>query len=163
MPISLELTYYKITYTDIVCSFDNSKNMFLFFYFFIFLFFFFIWQENFFTGSTALAGPGLHFSFLFYTHFGKSPWTSDQPVVRHLPKHRQHRHRETHIHVHPCPKWDRTHEYSVRASEDSSCLRPLGYRDRPGKLTGEIIYNQLLLYPVQNVWTYMISRNFVPA
>jgi hypothetical protein len=23
-----------------------------------------------------------------------------------------------------------THEHSVRASEDSSCLRPLGYRDR---------------------------------
>jgi hypothetical protein len=30
----------------------------------------------------------------------------------------------------------RTHDYSVRASEDISCLRPRGYRDRPSSLLG---------------------------
>jgi hypothetical protein len=31
---------------------------------------------------------------------------------------------------HPCPEWIRTYGPGVRASGDSSCLRPLGYRDR---------------------------------
>jgi hypothetical protein len=43
----------------------------------------------------------------------------------------QHKHRinahTTSIHSR---SWIRTHDHSVRASEDSSCLRPLGYLDR---------------------------------
>jgi hypothetical protein len=31
---------------------------------------------------------------------------------------------------HPCPEWDSNPRSRVRASEDCSCLRPLGYRDR---------------------------------
>jgi hypothetical protein len=30
-----------------------------------------------------------------------------------------------------------------------------------GKLAGEIFYNQVVLYPVQDVWTYMMGKNCV--
>jgi hypothetical protein len=46
---------------------------------------------------------------------------------------RQHKHRKTHIHIikHPCPQGGiRTRNHGLRAIEDCSCLRPLGYRDR---------------------------------
>jgi hypothetical protein len=49
------------------------------------------------------------FSLDLYT-IGGTPWTSDRPVARSLPKYRNPR--------------------SQRPSEDSSCLRPLGYCDR---------------------------------
>jgi hypothetical protein len=43
----------------------------------------------------------------------------------------QHKHRKTHTHTkHPCPEWIRTHDPGLRASEDSTYLRPLGYRGR---------------------------------
>jgi hypothetical protein len=82
---------------------------------------------SFFTGSTAPLGPGLCFQ--FYDHFtdGRTFWTSDQLVARPLPKHRT-----THAHtpnIHALCEI-RTHEPSLRASEDSTCLRPLGYCDR---------------------------------
>jgi hypothetical protein len=51
---------------------------------------------------------------------GMTPWTGDQPVARPLPEHRINAYR------HPCLEWDS----SARASEDSSCLILLGYRDR---------------------------------
>jgi hypothetical protein len=37
---------------------------------------------------------------------------------------------ELNVHKHPCLSKIRTYDPGVRASEDSSCLRPLGYRDR---------------------------------
>jgi hypothetical protein len=69
----------------------------------------------------------------FRNHFfsdGKTPWTSDQFVARPLPKHRttQPQNKRTDIHA---LSGIRTHNPSVRASEDSSCLRPRGHRDRP--------------------------------
>jgi hypothetical protein len=43
----------------------------------------------------------------------------------------QHKYRKTHIHTkHHALSGIRTHDHSVRASEDSSCFRALGYRDR---------------------------------
>jgi hypothetical protein len=70
--------------------------------------------------------------------FGRTPWTSDQPVARPLPKHRttqtQNKSIHTHTHTHTPNIHNlsgiRTHDHSVRASEDSSCLRLLGYSDR---------------------------------
>jgi hypothetical protein len=87
----------------------------------------------FFTGSTAPVGPGLCFQ--FHDHFtdGRTPWTSDQLVARPLPKHRTTQTQNKHIHtpnIHALC-WIRTHDPSFRANEDSSCLRPLGYCDRP--------------------------------
>jgi hypothetical protein len=48
-----------------------------------------------------------------------------------------------------------THEPSVRASEDSSCLRPLGYRDRP------YVYNgvKYCLSVLETVGIHVSSRN----
>jgi hypothetical protein len=58
-------------------------------------------------------------------------WTSDQLVARPLPKHRTTQTQNKRIHtpnVHAL-SGIRTHDPSVRASEESSCLRPLGYCD----------------------------------
>jgi hypothetical protein len=61
---------------------------------------------------------------------GRTPWTGDQLVARRLPvlKHRK-THRTQTLNTH-ARSGIRTHGPGVRASEDSSCLKPLGYRDR---------------------------------
>jgi hypothetical protein len=69
----------------------------------------------------------------FHDHFsdGKTPWTSDQLVTRPLPKHRTTQIQNKHIHtpnIHALCGI-RTHDLGFRASLDSSCPRPLGYRD----------------------------------
>jgi hypothetical protein len=66
---------------------------------------------------------------------GRTPWAGDQLVARPLPVHK---HRKTHPHtqtlnIHAL-NGIRTHYPGYRASEDSACLRPLGYRDRPTML-----------------------------
>jgi hypothetical protein len=74
------------------------------------------------------------FSLDLYT-IGRTPWTSDRPVARPLPKYRttQTLNKRTNTHTPNIHTLNgiRTHDDSVRASEDSSWLRPLGYRDRP--------------------------------
>jgi hypothetical protein len=71
--------------------------------------------------------PLLQFRKFFYTG-GRTPWTSDQPIARPLPKHRTTQHRiNTHIHA---LSGIRTHDSSARASEDNSCFRPCGHCDR---------------------------------
>jgi hypothetical protein len=71
----------------------------------------------------------------FRNHFsqkGGTPWTSDQPVARPLPKHRTTQTQNKRIHrpnIHAL-SGIRTHDPSVRASEESSCLRSRGYCDR---------------------------------
>jgi hypothetical protein len=42
----------------------------------------------------------------------------------------QHKHRINTYTKHPCLVWVRTHDPGFRANEDSTCLRPLRYRDR---------------------------------
>jgi hypothetical protein len=72
-----------------------------------------------------------HFSLDLYT-IGRTPWTSDRPVARPLPKYRTTKTQNKHTHtpnIHALSAI-RTHDHSVRASEDSLCLRQLGYRDR---------------------------------
>jgi hypothetical protein len=61
---------------------------------------------------------------------GSTPWTGDELVARTLPVQTQknaHTTQTVNINV---QSGIRTHGPGVRASEDSSCLRPLGYRDR---------------------------------
>jgi hypothetical protein len=75
--------------------------------------------------------PLLQFRNLFYTD-GRSLWEGDQPVARPLPKHRTTQTQNKRIHtpnIHAL-SGIRTHDPSVRASKDSSCLRPRGYCDR---------------------------------
>jgi hypothetical protein len=72
--------------------------------------------------------------FEFYDHFtdGRTLWTSDQLVARPLPKHSTTQTQNKHIRI---PNIHalcgiRTHDPGFRVSEDSTCLRTLGYRDR---------------------------------
>jgi hypothetical protein len=63
---------------------------------------------------------------------GRTPWTSDQPVSRPLPTHRTTQTQNKSLHTPNIYALSgfRTHDPSVRASEDSSCIRPRGYCDR---------------------------------
>jgi hypothetical protein len=72
------------------------------------------------------------FSFLILYIVGRTPWTGDQPFARHLPTDRTTQTPNKHTkYRHPCVEWIRTHDLSVRASEDSSCLTPRGHCVRP--------------------------------
>jgi hypothetical protein len=98
-------------------------------------------------GSTVLLLDLGHFlSFLILYTVGRTPWTGDQPVARPVPTHRtpQTRNKRTDIHA---LSGIRTHEPSVRATEDSSCLRPRGHCDR-----------QLNITKLRRVRYYAISR-----
>jgi hypothetical protein len=69
--------------------------------------------------------PLFFFSFLIVYTMGRTPWTGDQPVARPLPTHRINVHNtDTHA-----LSGIRTHDSSVPASEDTSCLRLRGHCD----------------------------------
>jgi hypothetical protein len=80
--------------------------------------------------------------FQFYDNFteGRTPWTSDQLVAKPLPKHRTTQTQNKHIHILNIHALCgiRTHNLGFRASEDSTFLRPLGYRDRQFIFIGDI-------------------------
>jgi hypothetical protein len=85
------------------------------------------------TGLQPYVGPWplLQCRNHFWT-VGRTPWTSDQLVARPLPKHRRAKTQNKQIYtpnIHAV-SGIRTHDPSVRASEDCSCLRPRGYCDR---------------------------------
>jgi hypothetical protein len=63
---------------------------------------------------------------------GRTPWTSNQPVARPLCKHRTAQTQNKHIYTPNIYALSGilAHDNRVRTSENSSCLRPLGYRDR---------------------------------
>jgi hypothetical protein len=65
------------------------------------------------------------FSFIIIFTDCRTPWTEDQPVARSLPTHRP-----TQTQTFMPLSGIRTHDPSVRASQDSSCLRPRGHCDR---------------------------------
>jgi hypothetical protein len=62
----------------------------------------------------------------------RTPWTGDQPVARPLPKHRTTETQNKRIHTQNIHALSgiRTHDLSVRASEDRSCFKARGYCDR---------------------------------
>jgi hypothetical protein len=73
--------------------------------------------------QSCLLDRGLFFRFLIIYTESRTPWTGDQPVARPLLTHR------INADIHVSSKiW--IHYPSVRASEDSSCLRPHGHCDR---------------------------------
>jgi hypothetical protein len=80
-------------------------------------------------GSTVLLlDLGRFFNFLVLYIIGMPPWTGDQPVARPLPTHRT-KQTQMHTDIHAL-SGIRNHDPSVRASEDSLCLRPHGHCDR---------------------------------
>jgi hypothetical protein len=75
-------------------------------------------------------GPWPLFQFLdpIYRVSG-TPWTGDQPVARPLPTHRTTQTQNNNRDIHAF-SGILTYDPSVRATEDSSCLRPRGHCDR---------------------------------
>jgi hypothetical protein len=73
----------------------------------------------------TLLGPDLFFSFvIFFCTDGRTPWMGISPSQGCYLQTEQHKHR-INAHRHPC----------IRASEDSSCLRPRGHHDRAAHST----------------------------
>jgi hypothetical protein len=70
--------------------------------------------------SSPLLDLDRFFSFLILSTVGRTPWTGDQHVLRPLPTQNNI---NTEYRI-------RTHDTSLPASEDSSCLRPWGHSDR---------------------------------
>jgi hypothetical protein len=92
--------------------------------------------------------PLLQFRTLLYT-VGRTPWTSDQPVARPLPTHRTTQ-TQNNAHRHPAASAIWTHDPSVPAGEDGSCLRLRGHCDWLTRFMGtpnsmRILYNTSLL------------------
>jgi hypothetical protein len=99
----------------------------------------------------------------FRNHFSQTvgtPWTSDQPVARPLPKHRTTQAEQTHIHTqthththtkHPCLDWD-SNPWFQRPSER---LRPRGYCDRHQL----IIASHILLNPSHPPSSFWFARD----
>jgi hypothetical protein len=83
-----------------------------------------LWLYSHFVGSWPL------FQFLILYIVGRTPGTGDQPVARPLPTPRTTQTQNKHTDIHAL-SGIRTYDPSVRASEDSSCLRPRGHYDRP--------------------------------
>jgi hypothetical protein len=72
-------------------------------------------------------GPCPLFQFLYLYTVGRTSWRRDECVTGPLPTHRINAD-DTDIHA---SSGIRTHDRSVRAGEDDSCLRPLGHCERP--------------------------------
>jgi hypothetical protein len=66
-------------------------------------------------------------SLIFYT-VSRTPWVGYQPVARLLPAQRTAQTQNKHTDISALSGF-RTHDLSVWAGEDSSCLRSLGYYD----------------------------------
>jgi hypothetical protein len=92
----------------------------------------------------------VHFGFSRSYTFGRTPWARDQLVARPLP---EHKHRKTHTHklnIHAL-SGIRSHDPGFQASEDSTCLRPLGNRNRLLSRIGDYNFQQncrLIVYSV---------------
>jgi hypothetical protein len=98
-----------------------------------------------------------NFSLDLYT-IVRTPWTSDRPVARPLPKYRktQTQNKLTHTPNIHALSGIRTHDHNAPASENSSCLRSLGYRDRP--LNSSYGNNLFILGIIRNVYSVHISQ-----
>jgi hypothetical protein len=72
---------------------------------------------------SPLLGSGRFFSFLIIYTVGRTPWTGDEPVPRHLPTQTHNKRTQ----ISHALSVIRTHDSSVRASKDSSCPRQRGH------------------------------------
>jgi hypothetical protein len=103
-------------------------------------------------------GLGRFFSYLIRYTVGRTPWTGNQPVARHLPKRR----------ITQTQKWTHTiheismpwvgFEFTVLAFEDSSCLRPRGHCDRQLYVYSPVYLHGTVLQWVtgrNSIWSYV--------
>jgi hypothetical protein len=99
------------------------------------------------------------FSFTIIFTDGRTPWTSDQPVVRPLPNTEQHKHRINTYTYQTCHALSgiRTHDPSVQSDEESSCLRRLGYCDR--RLCICVYMLCILVFRIGIDWTRRLDVN----
>jgi hypothetical protein len=121
---SITCTAHKIMYYCVItCKFGvcNCINAFSF-----------LWRysPNLGLGLSPWNSP-FNFSFLELKTVSRTPWAGDQLVARPL---LVHKHRKTHtytqtLNIHAL-SGIRTHDPGFPESEDSACLRSLGYRDR---------------------------------
>jgi hypothetical protein len=79
-----------------------------------------------------IQGPGLLFSSVSFFTDDTTPWTSDQPIIRPLPKHTKTQTQNKRIHTSNIHALSgiRTNNPNMRASEERSCFRLPGYGDR---------------------------------
>jgi hypothetical protein len=107
-------------------------------------------------GSTVLLFDlGRSINFVILYPVGRTPWTGDQPVTRPLPTHRTTQTEKTHTNIHALSRI-RTHDLSVRASEDSSCFIGRGHCDRqcpPPYPMQSILQNCSLCNPLRKIIT----------
>jgi hypothetical protein len=100
---------------------------------------------------SPLFGPGLSFSFvILHIRVGLLIRVIIPSLGLYL-HIRQHKHRiNAHTDIHAL-SGIRTHDHSVRASEDSSCLRPRGHRDLQQYILTNFIVNKGKVVIVQNL------------
>jgi hypothetical protein len=110
--------------------------------------------------------PLIQFRNHFFTD-GGTPWTSDQPVARPLPKHRTTQTQNKRIHtpnIHGL-SGIRAHDSSVWAGEDSSILRSRGYRDRLASERAKTVHSLDLAATVAVIiditWTTFVSSIWI--
>jgi hypothetical protein len=99
------------------------------------------------------------FAFFFRFDFtgGRTPWTSDQLVARPLPKHRTTQTQDKHIYI---PNIHALYGIPTHdPGEDSSCLRPLGYRGRLRNKNVSKIHNDC----GENGYFYNTLKRAVPV
>jgi hypothetical protein len=98
-------------------------------------FFIFLWI---YTRSIRLLGRVIGPSEALYLNTGQ-----------HKRRINAHTHTQTHTpNIHALSRI-RTHDHSVRASEDNSCLRPLDHRDRPKNIFSSYILSNHLIEKMQ--------------
>jgi hypothetical protein len=79
----------------------------------------------------------------------------EQPVARPLPVHKHSKTHTQHIHA---LSGIRNHGPGVRVSEDSSCFRPLGYRDRLATERAKTVHALDRLATVTGQFSYSYSE-----
>jgi hypothetical protein len=107
--------------------------------------------------------PLFPFSFLMLYTVGKTPSMGDQPVARLIPTHKttQTENKRTQTDIHALSRI-RTHDPSVQASQDISCLRPCGHCD--GHFTSHIrlyrkVSNRQLKHPDVSILNLFKGRS----
>jgi hypothetical protein len=106
-------------------------------------------------GLQPFVGPWLLLSFLIFYTVGRTPWTGISPSRGHYLHTQDSTNTEkTHIDIH-ASYGILTHDPSVWAGEDSSCLRPYGRCDWP------IIYSPLQYFLKCKI-CHFTSNNFYP-